>query len=345
MGLIFLSVPFLFAQEGLPEDFSPEPRGVNGLRIMFYNAENLFDTKDDSLKNDQEFLPGGDRNWNEFRFWEKINNLSSVIVSVGGWEPPAMVGLCEVENRNVLNALFYGSGLKKFNYQIVHIESPDIRGIDVALAYQPKKLTLISKRAIEVDLSDLGSRPTRDILYVKLKTLSEDTLHVFVNHWPSRWGGEEASRPKRNAAARVLRQTIDSLQNKSGDQYIIIMGDFNDGPDNESIYDVLSARDSSSQNYLVNLMYPYLKTGEGTYFYKEATGSEWHLLDQIIVSRPVITPGGLHTKSKAGIFDAEFLMSQEKGIKKPFRTFLGFKFVGGYSDHLPVYIDVFSEEN
>lgn len=342
LGLIITSVPFLFAQQGLPDDFSPEPRGVNGLRVMFYNAENFFDTKDDTLKSDEEFLPGGPRNWNDYRFWKKVNNLASVIISVGGWEPPAVVALCEVENRNALNALFYGSGLKKFNYDIVHIESPDVRGIDVALAYQSKKLSLISKHAITVDLGELSSRPTRDILHAKMKTLNGDTIHFFVNHWPSRWGGEEATRPKRIAAARVLRQVVDSLHRLPTQQNIIIMGDFNDGPENESIHETLGARDSSSGNYLVNLMTPYLNTNKGTHFYKENTGAEWHLLDQLIVSRPMIAEGGLKTSTKAHIFDADFLLTEENGIRRTYRTFLGFKFIGGYSDHLPIFIDVFS---
>jgi len=343
LGLIILPVFILFSQdqEKLPEDFHPEPRGADGLRVMFYNVENLFDTKDDTLKQDQEFLPDGPRNWNEFRFWQKVNKLSSVIISVGGWEPPAVVGLCEVENRNALNALFYGSGLKKYGYNIIHFESPDVRGIDVALAYMPKKLTILHKRAIPVYLGKAFSRPTRDILYVKGLTLSNDTLHFFVNHWSSRWGGEEATRPKRKKAAKTLKSVTDSLRNRPSNQNIVIMGDFNDGPEDFSIHNTLNAKDSAENTFLVNLMTPYLKANRGTHFYKEETGAEWNILDQIIVSRPLLDRNGPFTKSKAHIFDADFLLTDDDGNKKPLRSFIGYRYNGGYSDHLPVYLDIF----
>ncbi|MFO8087990.1 MAG: endonuclease [Bacteroidales bacterium] len=343
-GLIVFSVVLGFTQQegqGLPEDYDPSPRGEDGLRLMFYNVENLFDTQDDTLKRDEEFLPDGARNWNSYRYWEKINHLASVIVSIGGWEPPAVVGLCEVENLNALKALFYGSGLKKYQYEIVHYESPDVRGIDNALAYQKKKLTLLHSEAIPVFLGNKYKRPTRDILYVKMKTLTNDTLHIFVNHWSSRWGGEEATRPKRIQAAQALRSVIDSLEAIPHEQNIVIMGDFNDTPENESIYKTLMARDSAANTYLVNLMRPWLSANKGTHFYKEATGAQWSILDQIIVSRPLLNPGGLKTSSRAHIFDADFLMTEDDGVRKPHRSFLGFKYIGGYSDHLPIYIDVF----
>lgn len=338
-----ISVVFLLAQNDLPSGFNPQPRGIDGLRIMFYNVENLFDTKDDSLKRDEEFLPDGDRRWNEYRFWKKINHISSVIVSVGGWEPPGVIGLCEVENLNVLKALFYGSGLKRYDYDIVHFESPDVRGIDVALAFRPQKLTLLHKQAIPVYLGKLSSRPTRDILYAKFRTLSKDTLHVFVNHWSSRWGGEEATRHKRIKAAKTLCHYTDSLSNLYTEQNIVIMGDFNDGPDNESIYSVLNARDTSHGTYLINLMATFNQNKTGTHFYKETTGAEWHILDQLIISKPLIENNNLKTCPKAHIFNAGFLMTKENGIKKPYRTFLGFKYIGGYSDHLPVYMDIFND--
>jgi endonuclease/exonuclease/phosphatase family metal-dependent hydrolase len=341
-GFVLFIIPFLWSQKSLPDGFDGSPRGAKGLRVMFYNVENLFDTKDDTLKQDGEFLPDGGRRWSDYKFWKKVNNLSSVIVSVGGWEPPAVVALCEVENRNALKALFYGSGLKKFDYEIVHHESPDVRGIDVALAYQSKKLTLLHSKAFPVDLGELSSRPTRDILYVKMKTLSQDTLHFLINHWPSRWGGEEATRPKRNRAAKHLKAITDSLKILPNEQNMIIMGDFNDGPENESIKKVLHAQDSTSGTYLVNLMSPYLKQkNTGTHFYREETGPEWHLLDQIIVSRPLIQQDNIHIRNKAMIFDAPFLLTEEKGVTRTFRTFQGYKFIGGYSDHLPVYLDIF----
>lgn len=342
-GFTFFLFPVLWGQESTPADFDPSPRGAEEIRVMFYNVENLFDTSDDSLKEDQEFLPEGGRHWNDYKYWKKVNNLSSVIISIGGWEPPAVVALCEVENRNALNALFFGSGLEKFDYDIVHKESPDVRGIDVALAYQPKKLTRLKTKAFPVPMDDLSNRPTRDILYVKMETLSNDTLHFLINHWPSRWGGEEATRPKRIRAASVLKGISDSLRSLPGKQNIVIMGDFNDGPENKSIKETLNAKDSASGSYLVNLMRPYLKTNTGTHFYEEETGPEWSLIDQIIISTPLNNTEGIHIGEKAHIFNAEFLLTKEEGIKQPHRSFQGYKFIGGYSDHLPVYIDIITE--
>ncbi|MFO8055080.1 MAG: hypothetical protein R6U19_07985 [Bacteroidales bacterium] len=340
-GILFL-LPCLTitGQEGFPVDFDPDPRGINKLRVMFYNVENLFDTENDPEKKDDEYTPEGDRRWSEYRFWEKVNNLASVIISVGGWEAPAIIGLCEVENRNTLNALFYGTGLKKFNYEIVHVASPDERGIDVALAFNPKKLTKLSKKAFPVCLEPYSSRPTRDILYVKMKTLSQDTIHVLVNHWPSRWGGEKASRPRRIKAASILKSITDSLENLPGKQNILIMGDFNDEPSDKSLYHTLQARDTTENPRLINLMLPYLGKNRGSYFYSDDTGTQWNLLDQFIVSGPMMKEEGLYTKPRAHIFDADFLMTEDNGIKKPYRTYLGFRYIGGYSDHLPVYMDI-----
>lgn len=346
LGLICIPALLLFSQDPgkLPDDFDPEPRGINGLRIMFYNVENLFDTKNDTLKKDEKFLPDGARNWSESRFWDKLNKLSSVIISVGGWEPPAVVGLSEVENRNAVNALFFGTGLKKYDYDIIHFESPDIRGIDVAFAYRPKKLTILYQHPIPVDLEEESSRPTRDILYVKGKTLSNDTLHFFVNHWPSRWGGEKATRPKRKKAAAALKPVIDSLQNRPSPKNIIIMGDFNDEPSDQSIKKILKAKSSEDSAFLANLMSPYLKTEQGTHFYEEATGSKWNIFDQLIVSRPLLNKNAPNTKNKAHIFRADFLLTEEEGEKKPLRSFIGYRYNRGYSDHLPVYLDIYLDK-
>ena len=187
-----------------------ESQGKNGLRVMFYNVENLFDTFDDPAINDDEFTPIGDKNWTYYRYRDKLNKTAKTIIAVGGWEPPDVIGLCEVENFQVLLDLTTETPLKKFGYQIVHENSKDSRGIDNALLSLPGKLNKIEHRAINVNL-DKG-KSTRDILYASFSFQEKDTTHFYVNHWPSRFGGKAFSEDKRIAAANSLKLSIDSLQ-------------------------------------------------------------------------------------------------------------------------------------
>ena len=322
------------------DGFDDAFRGNSSVRVMFYNLENLFDVYDDTLKNDESFLPDGDHHWSSYKYYEKSNNLGKTILSVGGWEGVEIVGLCEVENRKVLDDLTNKTVLKSNNYQILHKESPDKRGIDVALLYRADKITIDTVQWIKVFLGK-DQRPTRDVLYATVRTSNNAKLHVFVNHWPSRYGGQMKSDPKRKAAARLVRTYVDSIMQAEPKANVLLMGDFNDEPENESIHDVLNAtadstfKDSSS---LYNLMSP-IKGNHGTHKYQGA----WGVLDQFMVTKSLFK-GENDLKIIEGpfIFRAPFLMTKETKYPgwTPYRTFIGFKYMGGYSDHLPIFVDL-----
>ncbi len=317
---------------------------TNSERIVFYNVENLFDTENDSIKNDEEFLPDGPKNWNNYRFYDKLNNIYRVILSIGEWDPPAIVGLCEIENRFVLNQLVYQTPLKRFDYKIIHFESPDRRGIDVALIYRYHKFEPLSSETIQIDFPFNSYSKTRDILYVKGVFFEIDTVHLFINHWPSRWGGYLKTKPKREYVASQLKSKVDSLFSTDKNPNIIIMGDFNDEPWDESIKNVLDAKMDTTGNgkkYLINLMAKYEKDWlTGTSKYKE----DWNIIDQFIISGNLISGHNIIQISNEGaqIHNVDFLLEEDKthGGEKPFRTFVGYKYNGGYSDHLPIYIDI-----
>lgn len=311
-----------------------------GIRVMFYNVENLFHPSNDSLKNDDEFTPEGTRYWSWKRYYDKVNKVGKIAIAVGEWEPPVIIGLCEIEDINCLKDIVFNSPLKKFGYQIVHQESADRRGIDVALLYRPNYFELLHQQAIVLKFG-ADSRPTRDILYVKGLS-NNDTLHFFVNHWPSRYGGQLATAPKREYAAEVLRSKYDSILNIHPDAAILAMGDFNDHPDDPSMLKILRAKktiDEMKDGDLLNLIWQY-EFKKGTHKYDH----EWGILDQFIASSGLITGNsGFKTPlEKAQIFDADYLLEEEKdGVgKKTNRTYVGFKYHGGYSDHLPILVDI-----
>lgn len=320
--------------------FDDSFRGTSAIRVMFYNLENLFDIYDDTLKNDESFLPEGDHHWGSYKYYQKSNNLGKTILAVGGWEGVELVGLCEVENLKVLKDLTQKTALKETNYSILHKESPDKRGIDVALLYRADKIRIDTVQYIKVFLGK-DQRPTRDILYATIRTQNEAQLHVFVNHWPSRYGGQMKSDPKRKAAARVVRGYVDSILTVHPNANILLMGDFNDEPDNESIHDVLRARSDSTfsdSTELYNVM-SHFHGNHGTHKYQ----GSWGVLDQFMVTKWLFQGQNL-LKVKEGplVFRAPFLMTKETKYPgmKPFRTYVGFKYSGGYSDHLPIFIDL-----
>lgn len=311
-------------------------------RVMCYNVENFFDCIDDSLTNDAEYLPGGMRGWNYQKYQTKQANIGKVITAIGGWEAPALVGLCEVESEKCLFDLTRSSGLKNLKYRFVHYESSDARGVDVALLYQPQMFKPIAHQPIRISYPDAPNSKTRDILYVSGTVPTGDTLHVFVCHFPSRLGGELESEERRMYVASVLKQQTDSIFTKNNLANMIIMGDFNDYPDNKSMSEVLGAIEPSenfAHNQLYNLMYPLHKSGKGSH--KHA--GQWGALDQIIISGNLLNP--LHKfysqTADVHIFDADFLLEDDKNFlgKQPLRTYVGMKYQGGFADHLPVYID------
>lgn len=304
--------------------------------VAFYNLENLFDTEDDQYTLDDDFLPNADRKWTEKRYEKKIYKLGSAIASLGpenAESAPVILGVAEVENKKVLQDLTTSKKLEAFQYDFVHYNSPDERGIDVALLYQKEYFSVTTSETIPVLLYDEdGDRDyTRDILYVE-GLLNNEPLHIFVNHWSSRRDGADETAHKRIKAAATVREKIDHIQFNEEDAHIIIMGDFNDDPNSESVEEHLVTTD------LYNPMKKLLTNSEGSLNYK----GEWNLFDQIIFTTNFFDyKKHTHSFAFADIFDEHFL-TQWKGKYKgnPFRTFAGRKYIGGYSDHFPVYIQL-----
>jgi endonuclease/exonuclease/phosphatase family metal-dependent hydrolase len=305
---------------------------------IFYNVENLYDTQNDPKTNDDDFTPAGKVPWTEERLETKINHIAQVVSDITAPAMPDLIGFAEVENKQVLEMLTSSATLSKTKYSIVHYDSPDERGIDVALLYNPATFTVMSSEPLHVTLPE--NDLTRDILYVKGKLSSGEILHVFINHWPSRREGSEISAPKRMAAATVLRAKLDAIQKPEKSANILILGDFNDEPSDNSIVKGLGALEpemAMNNNNLYSLLYPYLNKGEGSLYYKD-----WDLFDQVIVSGNMLAgKKGMSTSvENAGIFKAEYLLFKNKaGESRPNRT-MGEKYFGGYSDHLPVYVKI-----
>jgi len=331
---ILCSTFFVDAQISKPSDF----------KIVFYNLENLFDIKDDTSKWDEQFLPEGDKHWTYWKYQTKQKNLAKVIAAAGGWQDAALVGVCEIENAFVLEELTTKSPLKKLNYKFIHKESPDRRGIDVALLYQEEQFIPLFYKHIQIDFPFAPQSKTRDILYVKGLTPNKDTLHIFVNHWPSRWGGQMKTEPKRIYVAQTLRKEVDSLFQNTVNPNIVIIGDFNDTPSDQSVIKYLKAQAPSKKiqkKQLYNLMYPLSLSHEGTHPYH----GHWAVLDHIIVSSALLDKSNkiYTTTTSAYPFKADFLLEEDTkygGIKTN-RSYIGFKYNGGYSDHLPVILDLF----
>ncbi|MCB2194960.1 MAG: hypothetical protein KQH79_03825 [Bacteroidetes bacterium] len=309
---------------------------------MFYNVENLFDTYDDTLINDEEFLPEGDRFWSTYKYYDKIKNIYKVIVAVGEWNPPAIIGLCEIENKKVLSDLVNNTPLVKFDYQIIHKDSPDRRGIDVGLLYLEELFKPLRYETIPIHFPDNPDSKTRDILYVQGIANKTDTLNIFVNHWPSRWGGQLESESRRVFVASILKSKVDSIFQINPESNIIVTGDFNDYPDNKSISEILHARqefESIENGQLYNLSAHLFNTKNiGSHKYQ----GEWGVLDQFMVSGSLLQKNNKITTSldDIHIFNADFLLEPDEGYYgfEPKRTFIGYKYNGGFSDHLPTYL-------
>lgn len=313
--------------------------------VGFYNLENLFDTINDPKISDEEFLPQGDKKYTNKIFQHKLGQLSSVISEVGTTITPdgfAILGVSEVENRWVLEQLVQQPAIAKRNYQIEHYDSPDNRGVDVGLLYNPRYFTVLSSEPLEVKLTDDKGKalyPTRDVLYVKGLLLGEET-HIYVNHWPSRRGGEEASAPRRQQAARVVRNSIDEVLQANPHAKIIVMGDLNDDPVNVSVAKVLNANGKLNTLEDGQLYNPFMN------FYKKGIGSlawndSWNLFDQIIVSQGFL--GDEASKKfffkKAEVYNQAYLTQKSGNFKGyPWRTYIGNEYAGGYSDHFPTII-------
>ena len=315
------------------------------LRIAFWNLENFFDPFVDTTRTYNEYTEDGSQHWTMSRFYKKRNNLYKTILALSEGEPLAVLGLCEIENTFAATMLFHDTPLKKHNYKIIHYEGDDRRGIDVAMAYSIDKLQLIESRVIKIRSPNGEIMKTRDILYAKFYDRKSDTLHCFVNHWTSRYGGEKETIHLRALNAKILRENVDSLiiVSKSIPK-IVIMGDFNDTPFDNSIMNVLYAKPEhrySRNDTLINLFADEKKLGfEGTLKHQY----RWQTFDQIIISNTLYKENKslYYNKKSASIFHEDFLFVEDEtyGGKKLFRTYIGPKYQGGFSDHLPVYIDL-----
>ncbi len=313
-------------------------------RIMFYNTENLFDAVNDPLINDEEFLPTSTKKWTEKRYQEKLDHIAKVIRDLGNDTLPIMVGLCEVENRKTVDDLIGKTFLNGSDYKVIHHESPDSRGIDVALLYRSRYFQLLDSHFIKIHYPVDTTFKTREILYAHGILGGKDTIHVFVNHWPSRSSGEVQTRPLRVFVAETVKSKVDSILLKSPSAQIVITGDFNDEPMDLSVVSGLKAmltyvNPSPSKLYdLTN----QLKKGKpgGSYKYK----GTWSTLDHMVVSGSLLdTTRILYSKpADLHVFQASYLLEADKENlgERPLRTYMGNFYQGGYSDHLPVYLDI-----
>lgn len=311
--------------------------------IAFWNVENLFDTIKSSSKDDKAFTPEGRYEWDTKKYNYKLSQLTSVFNKLTK-KPPLMFGLAEVENRNVILDLINSTGYET-PYRISHFATGDPRGISVALCFDTGRFHKITDRAIPIIYKNQTKSQTREILYVKGLLKDSIPLHVYVNHWKSRSGGVENTKNKRIQAAQVLRTHIDSIQKADDDPRIVVMGDFNDEPNNESVYNVLSAKKPGSSKgdnkTLYNLSYDKGKNEvSGTYVYKD----EWKMYDQIIVSSNLLyNEGELYVSEFAKIFsDPSFLEPNYHNVYAPSPTFNGGTYIGGPSDHHLTYIRLYS---
>lgn len=332
--LLVSILSFSSCQSGIKKLHKPS----NGWTFAFYNVENLFDTIDDPAINDAEFLPESKSQWNTKKFDHKIENMARVIASMDTLSFPDMLGLAEIENREVLQVLVNHPYISSANYSIIHYPDHDDRGIEVAFLYRPEYFRPVISRTLDYPVDSIPKANPRHILYVKGVVSSKDTLHLFINHWMSRFGGQKETVWGRNSAGIFLRKVADSLLAVDPNANIIIAGDLNDNPDDASLTQYLEALPQNSEilpGKLYNLSYVPFKNGKGTLYYKS-----WDFFDQIIVSPSLLNPA--EGKLKTGnieIIDRNWMLYTSKsGESRPNRTYSGGKYYGGYSDHLPVLI-------
>lgn len=320
---------------------SGQNKKAKTLCIAFYNIENLFDTIDDPRTDDAEFLPDGAYNWTRERYRAKLSTMAGVIAGIGSEitkDSPSVIGLSEIENRGVLEDLINTPPLKGKGYKIVHYDSPDARGVDVALIYKSSVFKVKNSTSNRLTMPGQTDWYTRDQLVVTGK-LDGERVSMIVNHWPSRRSGPEY----RAAAAKLSRHLSDSLSRKHKNARILIMGDLNDDPADSSVLKVLGAKGvvtGLQKGDLFNPMWQMLNDGTGSLQYRGV----WNLFDQIIISEPLLNAERGWKFMKAGVYNEKFLVEQEgKFAGYPFRTYAGKKYLGGFSDHFPTYLILVKE--
>ena len=320
--------------------------------VAFYNLENLFDTENDTLINDEASPIMEMKTDREVVYQKKLNNMAKVISEIGVKESnntPVILGVAEIENRQVLEDLISNEKLKDKNYGIIQYDSPDLRGIDVALLYQPNYFRPTHHEVFELRIWDAdGTRiHTRDQLLVS-GYLDDELIHVIVNHWPSRRGGEKRSRPKREKAAYLTTQIVEKIKLSDPNPKILIMGDLNDDPHNSSLKKVLKTKKKKKKVKEGDIYNPYedmFRRGHNTLVYRDNI----NLFDQIMFTSPLLTTKKDYSTFKmwkANVFNPQYLTNQTGKYKGyPYRSFVGSNWNGGYSDHYPVYIYLIKEEN
>src|SRR5690554_1886097 len=314
----------------MPESFS----------FMFYNTENFYDTVNDPLTLDDDFTPEGFREWTAERFDDKVTKLTKVIKDIVKPELPDVIGLAEIENKTVMMSILDNlreNGIKQYSF--IHYDSPDERGSDVALIFNKETFTILNSAPILVHLPGIEDR-TRDILYVKVKTNNDEIIHLFITHFPSRAEGRDKSERRRYFVASELRHEVYKILSEDPLQNILIMGDFNDTPDDNSIYEVLGAKKKFNKIEplkLYNLLYPRYKNGIGTTYH-----DGWQMYDQFIVSGNLLSSVKIDCKPEyADVFNPHYLLHFDRNNRpKPNRTYSG-KYTDGYSDHLPIYLRIY----
>ena len=331
-ALFFITLQSLYSQ-----------KNVKSFLVVSYNVENLFDTINSPQFADDEFTPSGIKAWTYDRYKKKLNDLARVVLSIPGKELPAVIGLAEIENRQVLEDLANQRGLRKGEYEIVHEDGQDPRGIECALLYRPDLFKYKSHEYVPIADPLDPDYLYRGILHVHGKGPDGSSLHIFVNHWKSRSGGELETERQRMFSAITLRKQMDLLMARESDFKVIVMGDFNDEPTNRSLTNGLSAlnkRRNIQMGDYYNLFYDLHNIeGKGTYNYQ----GKWNMLDQIIVSYSLLDQErGLTTGYNRGVILKEEWMlyvSEKYGESLPSATYGGPEYYGGPSDHLPIFVE------
>lgn len=311
----------------------------NKYRLVFYNVENFFDTKNDKVKLDDEFTYKGKKRWSKSKYINKTKNIANVISSLGKNDLPTFIGLAEIENSNVIDDLINKTQIREGNYKYVHYESPDIRGIDVALLYRKDLAKLKVKDRIRIYAN--GKIRTRDIIYSKFLIKNTDAyLHIFVCHLPSMFGGKKKTDWKREFVLSYIKNRVDSIFNVEEQASIIVMGDMNTTPDSKVIRNIVHRRGDLTPKRLYNSYIPSRNKQIGTYKYKR----NWSVLDQIFISSSMIDKSVSNFKiaGEMKIYSPNFLIEPDKKYfgYKPKRTYIGHRYNKGFSDHLPVYLDI-----
>lgn len=317
--------------------FLPSP-AQSPFRILEYNVENLFDCQHDRGHDDHEFLPDGDKRWNTYKYWKKLNALVKVVAAVGERRIPDLVVLCEVENDTVVRDLCQRSALRTLGYRYVVTGSEDARGIDVAVLYQPGTFRLLSCDTIRIPSREAGFPPTRDLLYLQGRLISGDTLHLVACHLPSKYSGTRAADRHRLLAASTVASVCDSILHFHSQGLLVVTGDFNASASEKLFRSELGA--ACGLRLLPELPLEDVRRVGGTYRYQ----GYWSSLDHFLVSEALCHPSSpvVLKDSVSRIADFPFLLQTDEkyGGVKPFRTYLGPRYLGGYSDHLPLWLDL-----